>query len=198
MSMSKVVSPRQASLNQSLDNWNEINGEEIKVKKPQLSSRPVKKLADDVCTDIGKLRLGSVNDISDEESQSVIVEVSEKFDSSDSSESAGISGKETVAAKFVETKTQNINDEIAHSVDIYCSEPKIKTRCTLGLITTSATTALGVLLVMTTKGDDSIANKAAWIAASALGGVTISSIAGLFHFVCSLHPKPMAAVTQPA
>jgi hypothetical protein len=198
MNMDKVAIPRQTNLNVLDTRRTEMDDKEGKVKKPQLLNRPIQKSADDTRTELGKFRLGNLDNAASEESGSVVVKMSDQNDSSDSSESVCVSGTESAAAKSVEAKTPDRNDDVSQPVDLYCSEPNIKGRCTLSIITMSATTALGVLVVMKTAGDDSIANKAAWIGAAALGGLAISSAAGIIHFVYSNLGKLPAAATQPA
>ena len=195
MNMGKVAIPRQTNLNMPAASWKEIDGKEVKVKKPQLLSRHIQKSAQDTRTELGKFRLGNLDNAASEESESVVVKISDQTDSSDSSESVCVSGTESA-----ESKTRDNNDDVSQPENLYCSEPNIKVRCTLSLLTMSATTALGVLVVMTTMGDESISNQATWIGVSALSGLVLSSAAGLIHFVYSNIGKPPAnaAVTQPA
>lgn len=200
MNMGKVVTPRQTNLNISPASLRDMDDKEVKVIKPQLVSRPVKKSADDTRTELGKLRLRNLDESSGEESESVIVKVSEEAGSAETSDSDSLSSTERVAAKRVEAKTQDGNDDVLRPVDIYCSEPNLKARCTLSVLATSASTVLGVLFVMTLKGDESISYQATWIGVAALSGLALSSAAGLIHFVHSNIGKPpqTAVITQPA
>ncbi len=212
MSMGKVVISRQTNLNMPSASSTEDDNKKPKIKKPQLLSWPIKKSGVDTRTALGNFGLGSLTSSSSgksnssedsnssEESKSVIVQVSDETDSSDSSESVCVSGAERVATKRVEAKTQDANDDVSQSEDLYCSEPNIKVRCTLSLMAMSATTALGVLVVMTAKGDESISYQATWIGVAALSGLALSAAAGLGQFVYSHLGKPAvtAAATQPA
>ena len=201
MDMKIGNSSRQTNLNMVSASSTEDDNKEVRIQRPQLSSRPVKKSADDTRTELGRFRFNNSDDSSSSrERQSVIVKVSGQIDSSDSSESAYVSDTARVAAGSVEVQIQNTNDDVSQSEDLYCSEPNIQARCTLSVIATAATTALGVLIVMKTKGDESISDQATWIGVSALSGLALSSAAGLIHYVYNNIGKPPAnpAVTQPA